>query len=93
MRKKFEEKRDKWKEQIFDCIEIVTNNDYRNLDNYIKDKKIVLLGENTHWASELYTTKIDIINHLHHQHGFNTVILESSLMESIFWNDSNEKNN
>jgi erythromycin esterase len=72
-----------WQEQIRKTAYNITNrNDFSAIDEYVKDKRIVLLGENSHGMGEFYTTKIDVIRYLHEHHGFNIVALESSLMEA-----------
>ncbi|WP_282173964.1 erythromycin esterase family protein [Cytobacillus firmus] len=76
--------RSKWINQInkISC-EIRDFNDFSCIDNYIKDKKIVLLGESSHGIGEYYTEKIKMIRYLHEKHGFNVVVLESGLIEGV----------
>src|SRR5699024_8508990 len=69
-------------------IEYVDKGRYHALDKYIKDKRIVLLGENSHFIGDYYSNKIDIIKYLHKHHGFNVVILESGLLEASLINES-----
>lgn len=90
MFRKFESKLAEWKEQIDDSIEYVDKGRYHALDKYIKDKRIVLLGENSHFIGDYYSNKIDVIKYLHKHHGFNVVIFESGLLEASFINESFE---
>ena len=62
---RFENKLVEWKEQIDDTIEYVDKDNYQALDKYIKGKRIVLLGENSHFVGDYYKSKLDIIKYLH----------------------------
>lgn len=75
-------KREDWKKQISKDIYSLDEGDYGQLDKHIENKKIILLGENSHWVSEFYTSKINLIKFLHKKHGFNVVVLESGLLEA-----------
>ncbi len=75
--------RNRWKEQIRrTASEIRTNNDLSFIDHFIKDKRIILLGENSHGIAEYFKTKTEFIRYLHLHHGFNVVVLESGLLEA-----------
>lgn len=75
--------KDRWKSQIRrTAFEINDRNDYSFVDRYIKDKRIILLGENSHGIADYFTTKTDLIRYLHQHHGFNVVVLESGLLEA-----------
>ncbi|UOE95766.1 erythromycin esterase family protein [Alkalihalobacillus sp. LMS39] len=52
------------------------------IDDYVANKKIVLLGENSHFIGDYYEKKIELIKYLHIHHGFSTVVLESGLLEA-----------
>lgn len=78
-----ENPRNRWKAQIKrTASEIKTNRDFSFIDRFIKDKRVILLGENSHGIADYFTTKIDLIRYLHHHHGFNVVVLESGLLEA-----------
>lgn len=78
-----ENTRSRWKEQIKrTAFEINTNNDFSFIDRFIKDKRIILLGENSHGIADYFTIKNDVIRYLHQYHGFNVVVLESGLLEA-----------
>lgn len=78
-----ENTRSRWKEQIKrTAFEINTNNDFSFIDRFIKDKRIILLGENSHGIADYFTIKNDVIRYLHQYHGFNVVVLENGLLEA-----------
>lgn len=56
---------------------------YNFLDSYVSDKQIVLLGESSHGVGDYFSEKIKIIKYLHEHHGFNVVVFENGLIESI----------
>jgi erythromycin esterase len=60
------------------------DNDYERfefLDSILKDKRIVMLGENTHGSSEYSLLKNRIIQYLHKKLGYNILTWESSLLD------------
>lgn len=74
-----------WIKQINSkSCEIKDFHDFSCMDEYVKNKKIVLLGESSHGVGEFYTAKINMIKYLHEKHGFNVVVLESGLLEGVF---------
>ncbi|MFD1386344.1 erythromycin esterase family protein [Oceanobacillus oncorhynchi subsp. oncorhynchi] len=78
-----ENTKNRWKAQIKSTAsEITTNRDFSFIDRFIKDKRMVLLGENSHGIADYFTTKTDLIRYLHQYHGFNVVVLESGLLEA-----------
>jgi erythromycin esterase len=75
--------RNRWKNQIKrTASEINDRNDFSFIDHYIKDKRVILLGENSHGIADYFTTKTDLIRYLHQHHEFNVVVLESGLLEA-----------
>ena len=92
-----ENTRNHWKEQIKrTASEIKEGNDFSFIDRFIKDKRIILLGENSHGIADYFTIKTDLIRYLCQNHGFNIVIFESGLLEATLCrqflsNDSPEK--
>jgi len=62
----------------------LNDNDYRRfefLDTLLKNKRIVMLGENTHGASEYPLLKNWIIQYLHNKLGYNVLTWESNLLD------------
>ena len=60
------------------------DNDYERfefLDSILKNKRIVMLGENTHGSSEYPILKNRIIQYLHKKLGYNVLTWESSLLD------------
>jgi erythromycin esterase-like protein len=53
--------------------------DYSFLDNVLKNKRIVLLGEQTHGDGATFDEKVKIVKHLNNTLGFNTIVFESGL--------------
>lgn len=92
-----EKTRNRWKEQIKrTASEIKEGNDFSFIEHFIKDKRIILLGENSHGIADYFTIKTDLIRYLHPYHEFNVVVLESGLLEATLCkqflsNDSPEK--
>jgi len=74
--------RNRWIKQIQKKASNVIEKDYSFIDHYIKDKRIILLGENSHGVANYFSTKIDIIHYLHKNHGYNVVVFESGLLEA-----------
>lgn len=56
------------------------------LENVLKDKKIVLLGELAHGVAEQNRLRVRIIKYLHQKLGFSVVAFESPLFECYFMN-------
>jgi len=56
------------------------------LENMVKDKKIVLLGELAHGVAEQNRLRVRIIKYLHQKLGFSVVAFESPLFECYFMN-------
>ncbi|ERN53639.1 erythromycin esterase family protein [Alkalihalophilus marmarensis] len=75
--------RNSWREQVKKAaFEINSSDDFSCIDRFIKDKRIILLGENLHGIGNYFTTKTELIRYLHQHHGFNVVVLESGLLEA-----------
>lgn len=56
-------------------------NDYSFLENVLKSKKIVLLGEQSHGDGATFDEKVAIIKYLHEKLGYNTIVFESGLYD------------
>lgn len=52
-----------------------------HLDGLLGDTRIVLLGENGHGVREFTEAKVEIVEWLHRDHGFDLVVFESGLYE------------
>ncbi|HFG0576324.1 erythromycin esterase family protein [Flavobacterium psychrophilum] len=61
---------------------IVNKNDYSFLDNILKNKKIVLLGEQSHGDGATFDEKINLIKYLHEKLGYNTIVFENGLYDN-----------
>ncbi|TVP83210.1 MAG: hypothetical protein EA344_09935 [Alkalicoccus sp.] len=76
-------KKEKQAQQVIDeAVEINSPAGYSVLDEYVKDKSIVMLGESSHGMAEYFRDKIGLIRYLHEKHGFNVLALENSFMET-----------
>lgn len=63
---------------------LLDDNDYERfefLDSMLKNKRIVMLGENTHGSSEYPLLKNRIIQYLHEKLGYNVLTWESSFLD------------
>lgn len=58
-------------------ITLENNNSFDKLDCFVKDKRIVILGEAGHWDSATFEVKTNWIKHLHVEHGFDVIALEA----------------
>lgn len=56
------------------------------LSNSIGDKKIVCLGESLHGVKEYNASKVELIQYLHEEMGFNVLAIESDLAMSVVGN-------
>lgn len=79
--------RNQWIEQIKKIAHPISKDkDFSFIDPYIKNKRIILLGESDHEAAEYQSIKINLIQYLHQKHNFNVVVLESGLIEATLCN-------
>lgn len=62
--------------------EINNINNYSFLGEVLKDKSVVLLGEQTHGDGATFDEKVNIVQHLSNKLGFNTIVFESGLYEN-----------
>lgn len=61
------------------------------LDQYISNKQIISLGEQTHLDGATFDIKVEIIKYLHQQHNFNVIAFESNFYELNKANDFLDK--
>lgn len=64
-----------------DSLEKCEINDFNFLENILKDKQIVWLGENGHGIAEHNLLKSKLIEFLYHKMGFKVIAFESGLSE------------
>ena len=57
------------------------NNDFYFLNNEIKNKQIVMLGEMTHMYGNIFEMKSRLVEYLHQELGFTTIAMESSMYD------------
>lgn len=57
------------------------------LDELIKGKQIVLIGENSHGDGLSVATRFEIVKYLHEKHNFNNLTFESGLFETNMLNN------
>lgn len=57
--------------------------DWSGLDQSLKNKNMVLLGESNHGTREIFRLKHDLIKYLNKNHGYRVLLLESGLAEMI----------
>ncbi|MCH5585651.1 erythromycin esterase family protein [Shimazuella sp. AN120528] len=55
--------------------------DLRFLDQVLKNKRIVFLGESSHGAAEFNSTKVRLVQYLHEKQGYQVLAFESGLGE------------
>ncbi|SHI49940.1 Erythromycin esterase homolog [Flavobacterium terrae] len=70
----------KQKEDKFFRINV--NKEYVFLDTILKDKKMVLLGEQSHGDGVVFDEKVELIKYLHEHLGYNTIAFESGLYDN-----------
>jgi erythromycin esterase len=56
---------------------------WKQLGSQLKNKNLVLLGENNHGSKEIFRWRNDLIQYLHRELGFNTVLFESGFGELL----------
>ncbi|QSB28065.1 erythromycin esterase family protein [Flavobacterium sp. CLA17] len=59
----------------------INNDDYSFLAAKLKDKKIVLLGEQSHGDGATFDEKVNLIKYLHEKQKYNTIVFESGLYD------------
>lgn len=64
--------------------EIKPGGNWQPVLDAVKDKNIVLLGEFTHGAGEIFLSRNELIKELHEKLGFNTILFESGIGELAY---------
>lgn len=65
------------------CGEVLSEPDWAYLLPGLKNKKIILLGEFTHGAKEIFQLRNSLIRYLHQKLGIKAILLESGIGELI----------
>lgn len=60
-----------------------TTGNWSPINKYVKNKRIVLIGEPNHGSKQIFEARNDLIKHLHKNLGFNTILFESGIGELI----------
>ncbi len=69
--------------QIISKDSAVDQCQWERLAGHLKNKNLVLIGENNHGSKEIFQWRNDLIRHLHQKEGFNTVLFESGFGELL----------
>lgn len=69
-----------------DIFPLVDQTSLRFLDELVKDKKYIFLGESTHTAKEYSECKVEIIKYLHQNHAFKVLAFESEFGDCFIGN-------
>lgn len=69
------------------------NDDLEFIKQVLKDKKIVLLGEQTHYDGTTILAKTRLVKYLHDSLNFDVLLFESSLYDIWLMNDTASKTN
>src|SRR5699024_1872584 len=64
------------------------DNDIENIGDILGEQDIVILGESTHWSSEVAKQKTELIDYLADEHGFNLLFLETGDSEFNYYQES-----
>ncbi|WP_062058512.1 erythromycin esterase family protein [Aquimarina longa] len=62
-------------------VENTDFSDLENLKNLLKDKQIVLLGEQSHGGGSTYSAKVRLVKFLHQEMGFEVMAFESGMYD------------
>lgn len=73
---------------ILNLPENPSNDDFSFLKEELKDVKVLMLGEKTHYDGNVFEMKTKIIQYLHKEMGFNTIAFESGVYD--VWKAQNE---
>lgn len=58
------------------------------IGNIIKNNDIIIIGESTHWSEEIAEEKMQLINYMAEEHGFNKLFLETPDSEFNYYKAS-----
>ncbi len=68
-------------------IDTLSKNKYAFIDELIKDKTVIALGELSHSDGTTFIHKTELIKYLHQKHQFNTILFESDFINMTIEND------
>ncbi|PIF44655.1 erythromycin esterase-like protein [Chryseobacterium sp. 52] len=68
-------------------MEYGDNSDLKVLDSALKDNKIVMLGENTHYDGATFLAKSRLIKYLHENLNYNVVLYEAAQYDTWIMNE------
>ena len=63
------------------------NEDIQEIGDILSKQDIVILGESTHWSADITEEKVDLIDYLAEEHGFNKLFLETPDSEFNYYKD------
>ena len=64
--------------------------DFQIIKEWLRDKKIVAIGESTHGLGEFYTLKSELVQYLHKELGFEVLAMEGGFGDiNLAWMDIN----
>lgn len=63
----------------------VLNEEFQEIGNILRNQDIVILGESTHWSADITEKKVELINYLADEHGFNKLFLETGDSEFNYY--------
>lgn len=69
-----------------DIFPLVNQTSFKFLDELVKDKKYIFLGESTHTAKEYSEYKLEMIKYLHQNHDFRVLAFESEFGDCFIGN-------
>lgn len=64
------------------------NDELQDIGNILSEKDIVIIGESTHWSTDITDEKIKLIDYLAEEHGFNKLFLETPDSEFNYYKDA-----
>lgn len=64
------------------------NEEIEEIGNILSNQDIVILGESTHWSEDIAKEKVDLIDYLAEERGFNKLFLETPDSEFNYYKDS-----
>lgn len=64
------------------------NKDLQQIGEVLEEQDIVIIGESTHWSTDITEEKINLIDYLAEEHGFNKLFLETPDSEFNYYKDT-----
>lgn len=68
-------------------MEYTDNSDLKIFDSILKDNKVLILGENTHYDGSTFEAKSRLIKYLHEHLNYNVVLYEAGQYDTWIMND------